>query len=160
MNWAQINSIYIETFCHATESLQKVKEALLNLFDIDVAVLPEELNIEEARVYGGYGNDIIILKSTISSDALSAQIFNNLTTRVSLEDKVSLYHNFERQTDGKRSVFLRFNKQAAYQGIPMFASEDPIMVQIHFDLGFTRKKELAAKLREHCMNIHFIESGE
>ena len=65
MNWVQVSSIYIETFCHATESLQKVKDALFTLFGLG-EVPPEEFNIEDVRVYGGYGNDIIILKSTIT----------------------------------------------------------------------------------------------
>jgi|SRR5271157_656355 len=160
MNENQIRSIYIETFCHATESLEKVKAAVLNLCGLGAEALPEDFILEESRVYGGYGNDIVILKITTTTDALSALVFTNLSERMLQQDKIAIFKNFEKQTDGKSSLFIRFNKQAAYQGNLTLTNEDPVKVQIQFELGFTRKKERPEKLKEFCLNTHIIEQGD
>jgi RNA binding exosome subunit len=160
MNETGIRSILIETFCHATESLEKVKLAILNLCGISNEELPEDWILEESRVYGGYGNDIVILKLITTAGTLSDLIFNNLIEKITRQDKVAIHRNFENQTDGKRNLFIRFNKQAAYLGSLSLTNEDPVKVQITFELGFTRKKDLPEKLKEYCLSTHIIEEGD
>ncbi|OLS14871.1 MAG: hypothetical protein RBG13Loki_1503 [Promethearchaeota archaeon CR_4] len=158
MNEVKIGSISIETFCHATEDLPKVQDAVKNLCNLK-EVPTEELGLSTSYVYGGYGNMIVILRSELTKDPLKSLIFQHLNSTMSKLDKGSLYQNFDRLVEGKH-LFTRFDKQIAYQGGVKMTNEDPIRIKIQFNMGFVRKHQNAELIREYCLSTHFIEKEE
>ncbi len=155
MNEVKIGSISVETFCHATEDLQKVQEALKTLCNLKDAK-DEDIGLSKHYVYGGYGNMIVMLKTELSEDPSKTIVFQNLSAKMSREDKISLYQTFDRQVEGKH-LFARYNKQVALQGGVKVATEDPIRVKIQFNMGFVKKNQNAEIIKQYCLSTHFIE---
>ncbi len=158
MNEVKIGLIAVETFCHATEDLPKVEEALKTLCNLK-DVKDEEIGLSKNYVYGGYGNMIVFVKAELNQDPLKTTTFQNITSKMSREDKITLYHNFDRQVEGKH-FFARFNKQIALQGGVKVASDDPIRVKIHFNMGFVKKDQNAEIIKQYCLSTHFIEKED
>ncbi len=158
MNEVKIGSISVETFCHATEDLLKVQDALKILCNLKDAK-DEDIGLSKSYVYGGYGNMIVFLKAELSDDPSMTVAFQNLNSKMSREDKISLYQNFDRQVEGKH-LFARYNKQAALQGSVKIATDDPIRVKIHFNMGFVRKNQNAEIIKQYCLSTHFIEKED
>ncbi len=158
MNEVKIGSISVETFCHATEDLLKVQEALKTLCNLKDAK-DADIGLLKTYTYGGYGNMIVILKTELSEDPSKTIAFQNLNAKMSREDKISLYQNFDRQVEGKH-FFARYNKQTAYQGGVKVATEDAIRVKIHFNMGFVKKNQNAEIIKQYCLSTHFIEKED
>ncbi len=158
MTEVKIGSISVETFCHATEDLPKVQEALKTLCNLK-EVKEEDIGLSKSYVYGGYGNMIVIVKADLNQDPLKTIAFQNLNSKMSHEDKLTLYQNFDRQVEGKH-FFARYHKQIALQGGVKVATEDPIRVKIHFDMGFVKKNQNAEIIKQYCLTTHFIEKED
>jgi len=155
MNDIKIGSISIETFCHATEDLLKVETAIKTLCNLK----EENLAISRNYVYGGYGNMIVMIKIELNTEPFKTLTFQNLNSKMSREDKISLYKNFDRQLEGKH-FFARYSKQIALQGGVKIATEDPIRVKIQFNMGFVKKNQSAEIIKNFCLSTHFIEKDE
>jgi RNA binding exosome subunit len=158
MTEVKIGSISVETFCHATEDLPKVQDALKTLCNLK-DVKDEDIALTKSYVYGGYGNMIVVLKTELSQDPLKTIAFENLNSKMSHKDKQILYQNFDRLVDGKH-FFARYHKQIALQGGVKIATEDSIRVKIHFDMGFAKKNQNAGIIKQYCLATHFIEKED
>jgi RNA binding exosome subunit len=102
---------------------------------------------------------IVVLKTELSEDPLKTLAFQNLNSKMSREDKISLFQNFDRQVEGKH-FFARYNKQIALQGGVKVAIDDTIRVKILFNMGFVRKNQNAEIIKQYCLDMHFIEKED
>ncbi|GAB6947960.1 RNA-binding domain-containing protein [Vulcanisaeta sp. JCM 16161] len=117
-----IEHIEISTHVHATESELKVVRALLNLLPPQYR---DGINIARSSGQGHFGNDINTIKVQFrGQDALEIaryilRIIDQLDREIIL---VTINSRFD---DGK--LYLRFNKQLAYNGVVRLDDGDDVI---------------------------------
>ncbi len=124
-----IEHVELSTHVHATESELKVVRALLNLLPPQYR---DGINIMRSGGQGHFGNDIDTIKVQFKGqDAL--QIAQHILKTVDQLDKeIILVTINSRFSDGK--LYLRFNKQLAYNGVVRLDDgDDVIKVIIRFN---------------------------
>ncbi|BDR92581.1 RNA-binding domain-containing protein [Vulcanisaeta souniana] len=124
-----VEHIELSTHVHATESELKVVKALLNLLPPRYRENP---GIVRREGQGHFGNDINTIKAQFKGDD-ALQITQYILTIIDQLDReiilVSIDSRFE---EGK--LYLRFNKQLAYNGIARLDDgDDVIKVIIKFN---------------------------
>jgi len=125
----------IEAFCHATEDLRKVKEAMLNVVPEDLRQkVSESLNV--SMLEGFYGNPIFVLRVAIEDSDVAERIFMGILSRLSREDleKLSLTVNQRLDTSGR--LHLRLDKQRALMGdLRIYDGDDVVKVKAKLSRG-------------------------
>ncbi len=122
-----VREISIRAHVHATESLERVKKAIRNVAGI------EDLKISSTKLYGHYGNEIIVLSVRSRETDLAKAIWMNILGGMDEDSKKSLMRTLKRRVD-QRSLYVRLNKQGAYLGrISLDDRSDVIRVRVTFD---------------------------
>lgn len=132
----------IRAFAHATEDVDKVVQAVKNLFPQQAA---EELVFKKTCLKGHHGNLIVLLKVKIRDKTMLKAFIERLSEGLSTLDKEFLGRNFEQHVR-KGSLYLRLDKQSAFMGELRFGSADPLHLRIGFKTG--KKEEMMKILRE------------
>jgi RNA binding exosome subunit len=96
----------LRAFCYATEDDKRVEQALRTF-------LPEEIEIERAASEGHHGDRIVVLSSRVET---ADEMRHVLSTVAELADADGLLSELDERVDDNCSLFLRFDKQAAYRG--------------------------------------------
>jgi len=129
----QIAYIDVRISVHATEDLDKVIKALHHILPAEYL---DEIVLKKNTLRGHYGNPITLFETRIKKketfNALLENIFANLTEgdRESLLSEINLHVE-------EGSLYIRLDKQAAFQGEMKLCTADPIRVRIRF-----RKKRI------------------
>lgn len=132
------HNMVFRTFCHATESEDKVRKAL--------ATITGSSEIRRRKAEGYHGNPIIILESDLSGKKLKSFMgelkSSGILKRVlgTLDDRM----------DDECVLYLRFDKQKVYQGqLEIVEHEDVIASKLKLRV-FPPKKDIALKeLKEY-----------
>jgi len=123
----KVVSVEFSTIAHATENLEKVEAAILN-------ILPSELHgsISLSRMYlkGHHGNPIATFAMRIVKEKIAEIVVQHLFTMMSLSDKRELCLEFEKYFDEEGNFYIRLDKQEAFRGRIKLAREDPIRIKI------------------------------
>jgi len=145
-----ITEISINAFCHATEDLNKIKTAMMNL-------IPESIRsgvvFYEDILEGYYGNVIVNLKLQFSDELAVKEIVERFCKNINENDKKLLYRTFDYRLDESRVLHIRFDKGAAYNGVLRLNDGSEV---IKVTLKFNVKRKLVKNV---CMEIGLI-SGE
>lgn len=97
---------------HATENFDKNMEALENLIPDE---LIEETEIVVEELEGGYENPIEYVVTSFSNKKLVTKILKHIVSKLSKEQKMQLYNEFEeRFNQDKKSFHIRIDKQGIY----------------------------------------------
>ncbi len=123
-----IGYIDIRVFAHATESQDKVEEAVKNLFPQS---LSQSFIFEKTALTGHHSNPIILYTSKLTDRKLLPSAIEKFAADLSAIDKEQLNDDIKLHLE-KGNLYLRFDKQAAFLGTIKFAQNDPIHVKIHF----------------------------
>jgi len=116
-------------FCaHATEDVDKVVEAVRNIWPSDKI---EDISFIRSCLEGHYGNPIILFETRIKDKEIVRALVENLSVMLSSLDKEELGRTIDRCVE-KGSIYIRLDKQAAYQGKLKFVTSDPIRIRIRF----------------------------
>lgn len=123
-----VNTLYIETYCHATESLRKVEKAIRNL-------IPEELRnkvkFSYQKLEGYYGNPIIVIRSTINDSEVAQKIVEHIVSLMDSSDKNYIKNTLELRLDNSGNLYLRIDKQQAFKGkVRVIEHDDVIKLRI------------------------------
>lgn len=125
-----VERIEVETFAHATESLEKVMEAL------ERAGVPSgSISVEKTK--GHYGNDINVLRANISRSAgmrvfFDSSFFSNI--------KSEILNTLPERVDDKGFLYLRMDKQDLFNGIYRLNDRGDVRVFIKI-LAYPSKRE-------------------
>lgn len=136
MTRIEVSRAIIYTHSHATEDLDKVKQALLN-------ILPPSLRsyaaIEEETIEGYYKNVIHRLKVVLEGD-YAVEFLKNLLNLMSEIDKTTLINTVDMRYNKKSNeIYIRLNKQEAYLGtVALYEGDDAIKIAV----TFARKRSL------------------
>jgi RNA binding exosome subunit len=134
--------ITFRTYCHATESLEKVERAL--------KFVSHSENISKSKLSGYYGNPITVMEAKLETANEFKEFFKCLgdTTAQTLKNELAL------RVDDECNLYLRLDKQKAFEGdCKLSEGEDTIAVKCKLKV-FPPKKEIAIlKLREFLENL-------
>jgi RNA binding exosome subunit len=118
----------MRVFAHATEDPEKVLSATRN-------TLPKELSenavFQKTTLTGHHRNPIILFETKLTDKKALLAILQKIAQGLSSLDKEALYNEMKMHLE-KRNLFLRFDKQSAYQGELKLSANDPIHFKIHF----------------------------
>lgn len=134
---------YIEfkTHCHATENIEKVKDAVENIVD-------QELEFEISEAEGFYGNPIKILEAKISRNREMDHFFNNISDSI-IE---VLQSELERRIDERCNFFFRIDKGNALEEEYFLTSGgNSVRVRARVE-SYPSKKETAVKKMEEYLS--------
>ncbi len=113
---------------HATEDPEKVEKAVNNLFPADRT---EEVKFKKDVLKGHYGNPIILFETRIKDKEVIKAFVEKLFARLSEQDKETILRESSRFIE-KSNLYLRLDKQAAFEDEFKLRTEDPIHLRIHF----------------------------
>ena len=128
---SQLPVAYVDVrFCaHATEDVEKVMKAVQTVLPIDNE--EDEIAFNKNTVDGHYGNPITFFDARIKNKKVIKAVVENLSANLGSFDKAELNRTMDRCFE-KGSLYLRLDKQAAFQGKIKLVYSDPIRVRIRF----------------------------
>jgi len=118
---------------HATEDLDKVINAVQQLLPADQV---EDIAFKKKTLRGHYGNPITLFDTRIKKKKVVEALVEHLFSNLNEQDKVSLLREIDQHVE-EGSLYIRLDKQAAFQGEIRLCAADPIRVRIRF-----RKKKI------------------
>jgi len=120
--------IDISFSAHATEDEDKVIAAARHLLPTAHA---ESIVFDRGGLRGHHGNPIILFETKIKEKDMVKAVVENLSLNLGVLDKETLLREINLHVE-KGSLYLRFDKQAAYQGAFKLGVADPIRVRLRF----------------------------
>ena len=121
--------IDIRVFAHATEDPDKVLISAKNILPIE---LREGLKFKKNQLTGYFKNPILIFKIHLTDKIVLLQILKYISNNLTFLDKEELTEKIKIHIE-KRNLYLRFDKQLAYESTLKFSAKDPIHLKIHFN---------------------------
>jgi len=134
MSIVNFASAEMEIVIHATEDTNKVLKAIKSILPIE----PEEFIADSIK--GHFGNEIILLKATLSSKKAS-DLAHKIVSMMSNEDRLSIYNNFDLFTDEK-FIYLRISKQNIFEHKIVLEQTDSVKIKFKTIRGFQSKNGL------------------
>ena len=141
-----IAHITITTFSHATEDPEKVQTAIRNTLP---EALTENLTFTQTALTGHHGNSITIYEAKLTDKQTLPTTLEKFAQALTPLDKETLNNEMTQHIE-KRNLYLRFNKQNAYQGTLKLATNDPIHFKIHF------KNKTSEEIVDICRNAGLL----
>jgi RNA binding exosome subunit len=121
-----VSLVEISLFAHATEDENKVLTAARNLLP---ATQLENISFSKNSLRGHHGNPITLFETEIRDKVVLSAVVENLAFGLSALDKEKLLREAELHVE-KGSLYLRFDKQAAFRGEFKLGVSDPIRVRL------------------------------
>ena len=119
----KIRQITLRTHAHATESIDKVLSIFANLFSLELIL--KEIQIDNCS--GAFGQRITNLEINLTTKKYIQPMITRLGELLSGQDKLTLNKEFSQRLDHKYKVYLRIDKQSAYNGsVKLATSADAI----------------------------------
>ena len=141
-----IGYIDVRVFVHATEDPEKVLTAVRNILPVE---LSEKAVFQKTMLTGHHGNTIILFETTLSDKHALPIALQKIGAGLTVLDKEKLDSDMRLHLE-KRNLYLRFDKQYAYQGEVRFSQNDPIHFKIHF------KNKTSEEIVEICRNAGLL----
>jgi RNA-binding protein len=130
MEFASVRSVTISTLSHATEDRVKVLKAMRELYS--GTVLKE---FPAAKAKGHYGNEIVILRTTITLGREADMFFIELWRRLGESEREQVLSRLGDHIDQSGTLFLRIDKEECFQGRVRIGTMDTIRVEVHFSVN-------------------------
>jgi len=123
-----ITCVEISFFAHATEDENKVIEGVRHLLP---AFQVENIVFKKSSLRGHHGNPITLFEARIKEKEVVKAVVQSLMSGLSSLDKERLLREVELHVE-KGALYLRFDKQVAFQGQFKLGVADPIRVRLRF----------------------------
>lgn len=137
----------VSALCHATEDLEKVKAALLNVLPEEARPLLEKY-LSVAMLEGHYGNPIFVLKLRIEQPELADALFKRVVKSLPESDLDFLEGTLKRRLDSSGHLHLRLSKPQAYMGkLRVYDGDDVIKLKVKLS-PHARQELLSKRLRD------------
>ncbi len=133
----------VSVFAHATEDEAKVRHAVK-------ALLGFEPEFTTTKLEGHYDDPITLLTSRLDRRE-ATEALARIYTRLSSLDKQTLLDGLANRVDDAGGLYVRLDKQKAYNGRAVLAENDPI--RIKFRLQLPHRADPVAYAREVLVNL-------
>ena len=138
--------IDVRVFAHATEDPEKVLTAVRNALP---AQLAENAVFQKTTLTGHHENPIILIETKLADRQALPAALEKIGAGLTSLDKETLASEMKLHLE-KGNLYLRFDKQSAYQNALRFAQNDPIHFKIHF------KNKTPEEITEICRNAGLL----
>ena len=128
MSQPSIAYVDVRFVAHATEDLAKVMAAVQNILPDH---LDDEVKFKRNSLEGHYGNPITFFDTRIKNKETVQALVEKLAANLDSLDKDELARNMDRYFE-KGSLYIRLDKQAAFQNKIKLVTSDPIRIRIRF----------------------------
>ncbi len=118
---------------HATEDLDKVINAVHKVLPADHI---DDIAFRKKALRGHYGNPITLFDTRMKKKRIVEALVDHLFSSLNEQDKESLLREIDQHVE-EGNLYIRLDKQAAFQGEMRLCTSDPIRVRIRF-----RKKRI------------------
>ena len=119
----------VSFFAHATEDEAKAIEATRILLPTSQL---ENIVFSRSNLRGHHGNPITLFETKIKEKDIVKAVAENLSSNLGALDKETLLREINLHVE-KGSLYLRFDKQAAYLGTFKLGVADPLRVRLRFN---------------------------
>ena len=123
-----IGYIDVRVFAHATEDSEKVLAAVRNLLPLEVG---EGVVFKKTQLSGHHGNPIVFFETKLADKQVLPDVLRKIGAGLTSLDREQLGGDVKLHLE-KRNLYLRFDKQSAFQGEVCFSQNDPIHFKVHF----------------------------
>jgi RNA binding exosome subunit len=121
--------VEISTIAHATDDLEKVQIALNHL-------LPDSLRgrqlFTRRYVEGHYNNPIVTFAARLTNPSEIEEITSFLLSQLPKSEKLSIEKDLSLNSDSEGNLYLRVDKQQAFNGTITISNEDSIRIKLKF----------------------------
>jgi len=138
-----VQSVEISTIIHATENPEKVQVALDTVFPTTLRKLFTRRYLE-----GHHGNPIVTVNAKLTKAADIKLFTQHFLPKLSHGEKLNLLRDLNLLTDAEGNLFIRVDKQSAFQGLMQLTEQDPIRVKIKFSRLSGKTEVLVKKFLE------------
>ena len=140
----------VQASVQATEDADKVETAIKQIFPQDIR---ENLHFETTKLRGHYHNPILRIETELTQQALVSQTLSTIGQQLPSKDRDQLSHTLASRINTKGHLFLRFDKQEAYQGrIRIINRGDSIRMVIRF----SGRKPTINDIETSCRTLNLI----
>ena len=141
-----ISEVDLSCLAHATEDEDKVLDALRRLLP---QACIDDVSFTRTMTRGHHGNPIVVFEARIREKEIVKGIVENIASNLSPLDKETLMNEIGRHLE-KSSLFLRLDKQAAFEGEFRMTLADPIRLRLRF------KKSRLEDIVEICQEVGML----
>ena len=138
-----VKMVEITVFAHATEDEEKVKQSIKR-------IAPYEHAFESQRLSGHYDDPITLLTSKASRKE-AMDLLPNIINKLSILERLTLLDELKNHVDSKGNLYLRLDKQNAFNGKVTLHENDPIHIKIKFQLP--HKADPVITIKEYILSL-------
>ncbi len=139
-------SVVLSTFAHATEDIEKVRTAMMN-------ILPKDAKIDSKNMEGHHGNPIILLETKISKKSQVRDWWKNFSEKIGAKGIEKILESLPENIDDSCHLCLRLEKKSAHLGeYVLTAGGDPIHVKLKIGTWPAKKEIAAGRVRDFLEN--------
>ena len=136
----------VQAAVQATEDADKVRTAIEQIFPKSIQ---KNLHFKTTKLRGHYHNPILRMETQLTQQALVRQTLSAIGQQLPSEDRNQLAQTFPSRVNTKGHLFLRLDKQEAYQGrIRIINRGDSIRLVIRFSGRKPTLNEIETSCRE------------
>lgn len=146
---SHISIAYIEIrfSANATENIEKVVAAVQQVLPSNYA---EDITFKESNLQGHYGNPITLFEAKIRDKEAISALVENLSFSLGESDKRTLSKQIHLHVE-RGSLYIRLDKQAAFQGKLKLHTSDPIRIRLRF------KKAKVKEIIKACQKLGLLK---
>ena len=125
-----VRGVEVTAIVHATEDESKVRKAMLS-------ILPRKAEIptiQSTELDGYYGDPIITLKYVLKNRRPATEFFDYLISKLSSLDLDTLLEELPIRIEESKNLYIRIDKQKAYQGKIVLERHDALRLKIKLQL--------------------------
>ena len=128
MSQTHVAYVDVRFSMHATEDPNKVIEAVHQVLPADYV---DDIVLRKRTLRGHYGNPITLFETRIKKKEIMKGLLKKVFTNLNERDRESLLKEINLHVE-EGSLYVRLDKQAAFQGEMKLCTADPIRVRIRF----------------------------
>ena len=123
----KVVSIEVSAIAHATESIEAVEKSIRNILPLEIY---DSLQFNRRYLKGHHGNPITTLNLNIKGKDETKFVLENLFQLMDKTEKDKLIFEFKNFLDDKENLYIRLEKQEAFEGKVILTNKDPIRIKI------------------------------
>ena len=124
-----ISKIEARAYSRGTEIVERVTEAVLNLYPEE---LRDSVEIEAESTESHKNTEIVVIHASIEKRLYCERTFARIIGSLSEKERKTLRRTLSQRLDDQCVLFLRIDKQASYLGeIRLASNSDVISVRVH-----------------------------